>query len=196
MIEMFDIHNERHRAALDDLMFQQIVFHEEIHQGVPREEMGTSMIQAINEDLEFSIREILLEHSAGHWSVIFWKEAGNIVGLAVTEIRNDETGTQSANDEWYGNSEENLSYTMYVHELVIDEKHRGHGSGKQFLMSLENEAEHLGCESLTLHCAKGNNNAQLFFANSIGMNGYEHDTMTFMRKELQPYSRISTAIEE
>jgi GNAT superfamily N-acetyltransferase len=58
--------------------------------------------------------------------------------------------------------------SLWVHDLVVDEAHRGEGHGEAFLDALEAWGERRDCDHLALACAADNDRAAAFYE-SAGM---------------------------
>jgi GNAT superfamily N-acetyltransferase len=61
--------------------------------------------------------------------------------------------------------------TLWVHDLVVEEAHRGDGHGAAFLDAIEAWGEHRGCDHLALACAADNDRAASFY-DSAGMDAF------------------------
>lgn len=149
MILTYNEHDPLHRQALDDLMKQQVVWHNGLG-GAEHDDADDTL-----EAAEY-VQEILDRNQNSDFLIYLWSENDRIVGAAT--VAHHDAG---AGDHDF--LEKPADSTVILEELVVSSSERGTGIGTQFFDALCETMKSEGVKQVWLACYTQNSSALRFY---------------------------------
>lgn len=149
MILTYDEYDPQHRQALDELMKQQVAWHNGLG-GAAHDDADDTL-----EAAEY-VQEILGRNQHDAFSIYLWSENGHIAGAATV-------AQYDAGADEHDFLEKPSDSTAILEELVVSSSERGTGIGTRFFDALCETMKSEGVKQVWLACYTQNSSALRFY---------------------------------